>query len=129
MNEDVIKLLMEFIAKDKFADTIWNSRGLIPSDKSVSDKLQNFFNEVANKLVDALNSGNNPEQLTGILKSNLLSLNSIDYDTEEREFICEYIVQLSQITNSTVNEIVIEWMYGPEIAKLMKNAPGRPPQS
>ena len=127
--KDVIKLLQDFIAKDKFADAVWESRGLNPSDKSISDRLQGFFNSVANKLVDSLNIGNSTEQLAGILKTDLLTLNSMDFDTEEREFICGYIVQLSQMTNSPVNDIVTEWMYGPDIARLINNPPGGPPRS
>ena len=123
MSKDIISQLQTFISADKFADDIWESRGLNPSDKQISDRLQGFFNKLANDLIEGINSGHDPERLKFTLKNGLLDLDGDDLDTEEREFVCDYAVQLSQIVNISINDILMEWMYGPEIANLANKKP------
>jgi hypothetical protein len=121
MNKNSIEQLQNFISSDKFAEDIWKSRGLNPLDKKVSVTLQDFLNRLATNLMNGINAGYDPERMKTIFKNGLLGLDNGDFDTEEREFVCEYIFQLSEIVDVAVKDLLVEWMYGSETANLASN--------
>lgn len=112
--------LNAFRKLDKFSTSAWEKRGLNPSDSEMCNRLQNLFNDCADNLIEATNSDFKPRQIKSILKSWLDSVNSSDYDTEEREFICDYFDQLSKIVSVDFKDNLNSWLYGKVLNTLFK---------
>lgn len=112
--------LNTFRKRDKFSTSAWEERGLNPSDSEMCNKLQSLFNNCADNLIEATNSDFKPRQLKSILKNWLDSVNSSDYDTEEREFICDYFDQLSKIVSVDFKDNLNSWLYGKVLNTLFK---------
>lgn len=112
--------LHAFRKLDKFSTSAWEQRGLNPSDSEMCNRLQNLFNDCADNLIEATNSDFKPRQLKSILTSWLDSVNSSDYDTEEREFICDYFDQLSKIVLVDFKDNLNSWLYGKVLNTLFK---------
>ncbi len=104
--------LNTFIQKDKFSIPAWEKRGLNPSDDEMCNRLQNLFDGCAENLIEATNKNYNSRQLKKILKKWLESLNRSHYDTEEREFICDYFYQLSTMVSINFKNELNSWLYG-----------------
>lgn len=118
--QTVLDKLIAFRERDKFSTSAWEERGLNPSDSEMCIRLQNLFNDCAHDLIEATNSEFKPRQLKGILKSWLDSVNSSDYDTEEREFICDYFDELSKIVSVDFKDNLNSWLYGKVLNALIK---------
>jgi hypothetical protein len=116
----ILDKLKAFKKLDKFSTSAWEKRGLIPSDSEMCNRLQNLFNDCADNLIEATNSDFKSKQLKSILKSWLYSVNSSDYDTEEREFICDYFDQLSKIVSVDFKDNLNSWLYGKLLNALFK---------
>lgn len=112
--------LNAFRKLDKFSTSAWEKRGLNPSDSEMCNILQNLFNDCADNLIEATNSDFKSRQLKSVLKSWLNSVNSSDYDTEEREFICDYFDQLSIIVSVDFKDNLNSWLYGKVLNTLFK---------
>ncbi len=112
--------LNAFRKLDKFSTSAWEQRGLNPSDSELCNRLQNLFNDCADNLIEATNSDFKPRQLKSILKSWLDSVNSSDYDTEEREFICDYFDQLSKMVSVDFKDNLNSWLYGKVLNTLFR---------
>jgi hypothetical protein len=117
---DPINKLLTFRSRDKFSDENWEVRGLIPSDPDLSNKMDLLFNQVADVLIEILNHDPKEKQLKGILKSGLKKFNKTDYDTEEREFICDLFQELSDIVNIDIKADLNNWLYGALFSTLQK---------
>jgi hypothetical protein len=118
--QTILDKLNAFRERDKFSTSAWEERGLNPSDSEMCNRLQNLFNDCADDLIEASNSDFKPRQLKSILKSWLDSVNSSDYDTEEREFICDYFDQLSKIVSVDFKDNLNSWLYGKVLNTLIK---------
>jgi hypothetical protein len=116
----ILDKLNTFRLQDKFSTFAWEERGLNPSDSEMCFRLQNLFNDCADNLIEAIKSDFNPRQLKTILKNSLDSVNSSDYDTEEREFICDYFDQLSKIVSVDFKDNLNSWLYGKVLNTLFK---------
>ena len=112
--------LSAFRKRDKFSTSAWEERGLNPSDSEMCNRLQNLFNVCADNLTEAINLDFKPRQLKSILKNSLDSINSSDYDTEEREFICDCYDQLSKIVSVAFKDNLNSWLYGKVLNTLFK---------
>lgn len=112
--------LNAFRKLDKFSTSAWEKRGLNPSDGEMCNRLQNLFNDCVENLIEATNSDFKQGQLKGILKSWLDSIHSSNYDTEEREFICDYFDQLSKIVSVDIKNNLNSWLYGKALNTLFK---------
>src|SRR5688572_20734921 len=110
--KQAINKLITFRKLDKFSTSAWNDRGLNPSGSEMCDHLENLFNECADNLIIATNSNAPPRQLKKLLKNGLSNFRSFDYDTEEREFICDYFFQLSNIVEVDFKDHLNSWLYG-----------------
>lgn len=115
-----IKKLIEFKQKDKFSTKAWNDRGLNPSCNELCNKLTQLFNSSANNLINAVNSNSSSRQLKFILKQDLSKFNKLDYDTEEKEFICDLFHELSTIINIDFKDDLNKWLYGSVLTTLLK---------
>jgi len=116
----VIEQLNQFRLRDKFSPAAWEERGLMPSAFELCQKLTFFFDTMADKLINGIKQEYSQEELLAIFNSQLNSLKQADYDTEEREFICDLFFQLGSIIDIDIRDTLSEWMYGPLLTKLMK---------
>ena len=119
-HQTIIGKLKSFINKDKFSAHAWEDRGLNPSDDAVCSSLQELFNACAENLIEATGSNFNQKQLKKILRDWLGSINSSDFDTEEREFICDYFDELSKIVCVDLKDNLNSWIYGKALNTLFK---------
>lgn len=118
--ETVLEQLEAFKQLQKFSTFAWKKRGLNPSDSSLCEHLEHLFNKCADNLLDGVQSDVSTRQLKNILKHNLRNFKSSNYDTEEREFICDYFLQLSNIVSVNIKDNLNSWLYGIFINTLLK---------
>jgi len=114
MNEKniILENLKAFRNFNKFSNSAWEERGLNPSPNELSEKLEKLFNDCTDELIKAINLNFTPKKFKDILKYSLVSLNNSDYDTEEREFICEYFDKLAKIVFIDFKDNLNSWLYG-----------------
>jgi len=114
MNEKniILENLKAFRNFNKFSNSAWEERGLNPSPNELSEKLEKLFNNCTDELIKAINLNFTPKKYKDILKHSLGSLSSSDYDTEEREFICEYFDKLAKILSIDFKDNLNGWLYG-----------------
>ena len=110
--QPMLEKLEEFKQRDKFSTSAWNERGLNPSDSEMCSRLESLFNSCTDNLIFSINENHDPKRLKKLLKNGLKDFNSFDYDTEEREFICDYFFQLSQIVKVDFKNNLNNWLYG-----------------
>jgi hypothetical protein len=118
--QNKVDQLTAFRDRDKFSDNAWNNRGLYPPDSEISLTLTSLFNSCADILIDAVQKNSSQKALESLLQSQLSKFNQLDYDTEEKEFICELFFELSQILNIEFADNAMTWLYGSEIAQSMR---------
>ena len=118
--QNKVDLLTAFKLRDKFSDQAWNNRGLNPSSSEISSNLTRLFNLSADELIEAVQNNASEKQLKSLLKSQLSKFNKHDYDTEEKEFICELFFELAQIVNIDFKDNLSSWLYGSALTTLMK---------
>ncbi len=118
--KDILEKLNQFRQLDKFSTSEWNERGLNPSENELCDRLEYLFNICADNLIEAINSECTQVQLKKVLSSNLKNFRSLDYDTEEREFICDYFFKLSNIISVDFKNNLNNWLYGKTLNSLFK---------
>jgi len=116
----IIDKLTEFKQRDKFSTNAWNERGLNPSSDEMCRHLNLFFDKCTDQLIKVINERSLPKHLKDILKSELLNLNKSDYDTEEKEFICDLFSGLAAIVNVDIRDNLNKWLYGVFLTTLMK---------
>jgi len=104
----------------KFSNSAWEERGLNPSENEMSDKLEKLFYNCADELINAIKSNFTSRQLKIILNKKLASLNSFDFDAEEREFICDTFEKLSKIVSINFKDNLNGWLYGSVLSNLFK---------
>lgn len=112
--------LTRFKTRNKFSDKAWRERGLNPSSYEMSRFLNDFFSSCTNEIIEAISNEASKKELQKILKANLSSLNKMDYDTEEREFICDLFDELSKTININFGSDLNKWLYGYLLTALSK---------
>lgn len=120
LNELQLEALLKFKNRDKFSIESWNERGLNPSSDEMSVFLNDVFSSCASQLMDAINNNASKKQLQEVLKINLFLLNKMDYDTEEREFICSLFEELSGNISIDFSDKLNKWLYGSLLTTLSK---------
>jgi len=118
--EPTLSKLYAFKKRDKFSNSAWEERGLNPSNNETCEKLQSLFNDCADNLIEAIELDLKQNKIKGILKDWLGSVNSQDFDTEEKEFICDYFDQLSKIVSIDFKDNLNNWLYGTVLNTLFK---------
>ncbi|GAO45352.1 DUF4844 domain-containing protein [Flavihumibacter petaseus] len=119
-DQEKIDQLTAFINREKFSDDKWYGRELNPSARELSSKLEQLFNGCASALIDAINAKASDAQLKKILKTRLSYFNQRDYDTEEKEFICDVFFEIAQILKVDYTDTMRRWLYGPVMATILK---------
>jgi hypothetical protein len=119
-DQNRIDKLIEFKRRNKFSTEAWNERGLNPSSDELCRHLTSLFNATADKLIEKIKDGTSSRQFKAFLKTEITSLNKSNYDTEEREFICDLFHELATIVDVDFNENLNKWLYGSVLTNLMK---------
>jgi len=122
MNDNILKQLDAFIEKDKFSDSEWSKRGLNPSSADLCDKMNALFNECCTDLKQLALNNSTQKELSKALTVGLNRFKIIEYDTEEKEFIGDYIYELGQILEIDIENNINKWMYGSLTTAIMKVA-------
>lgn len=120
LEQNRIDQLTAFRQRDKFSDQAWNKRGLNPSVWEVSSKLTGLFNQCADALIDAVRKNASDKELKTILRSHLSNFSKQDYDTEEKEFVCDLFYELAQIVEIDFADNLNRWLYGSAMSALLK---------
>lgn len=115
-----IEKLTDFIHRDKFSTEVWNERGLNPSSDELCQYLTSFFNTSADKLIEKVKTHSSARQLKSVLKSQLSTLEKSNFDTEEKEFICDLFHELAATVEVNFNDNLNTWLYGSVLTTLMK---------
>ena len=104
--------LVAFKQRNKFSTQAWNKRGLNPSSDDFCKRLTEFFNFCADKMIDGVNNKLSDEQIKHLLEAELTGLNKTDFDTEEKEFICDLFYEMASFVSINVSEVLEKWLYG-----------------
>ena len=120
LEQNRIDQLTAFRQRDKFSDQAWDKRGLNPSAWEASLKLTELFNQCADTLIDAVGKNASDKQLKTILRSHLSNFSKRDYDTEEKEFVCDLFYELAQIIEIDFADNLNRWLYGSTMSVLLK---------
>ena len=110
--KQILDQLITFRQTEKFSATAWHNRGLNPSPADLCAKLENLFNLCVDDLIDAVNADAPQKDLKRFLKIGLSRFNKHDYDTEEKEFICDYLDQLSNVIGVKIKNHLNAFLYG-----------------
>jgi hypothetical protein len=111
-SDQILIQLDNFRHKDKFADSEWERRGLIPSDPELCSKMEYLLNQCTDSIIDLVRNNASSHTLKRTLISGLARFNRFDYDTEEREFISDYFTDLSGILSIKINNNLNAFLYG-----------------
>ena len=114
--------LQKFLKKDKFSNSEWEDRGLNPSSFELCKKMNELLNNCCQKLVKLSENGATNKDFKKELKNGLSGFNKAEYDTEEKEFICDYFLELSQIVDVNLKDELNKWLYGSLLNGMMKVA-------
>jgi hypothetical protein len=120
MEVNLVEKLLTFKKRDKFSAQSWEDRGLNPSDDTLCETLEALFNSCANSLIETIKEQGSSKQLKVVLNSNLSLLDKKQYDTEEKEFICDLFIELAEIVNVDINDNLNKWLYGSVLSTLFK---------
>ncbi|MHC0443402.1 DUF4844 domain-containing protein [Flavobacterium sp. 3-210] len=98
--------------KRKFGDPEWERRGLNPSSSELCDHLENNFNLCLNSLIILVENNSSEKVLKKELNKGLNSFDKSNFDTEEKEFICDYFNEISKIIEVNFKNELNTWLYG-----------------
>lgn len=102
-------------SKEKFSNEEWENRGLNPSLKSLCIKLENSFNDLLTNLISTNITKQSDKEIENIFERCFKEIKSEELDTEEREFVVDYFVEIAKILNiPSINEKLNFWAYGIE---------------
>jgi hypothetical protein len=104
----------------KFTDKDWDNRGLIPSEKALSDNMDRLLNECLGELILTQNKDLSQKDYKKILNRGLKRFRKLDYDTEESEFIVDKFDEIAKIIRIDFNEDLNIWLYGKLMVKFGK---------
>ena len=90
---DKLKYLLE---KKKFADSEWEKRGLNPSSSELCEQMENKLNQCLNSLINLIEHNSSQNDLKKSLRQSLKTFDKSNFDTEEKEFICDYFNEISK---------------------------------
>jgi hypothetical protein len=110
--DQILDQLDNFLKKEKFSDSEWYKRGLNPSESDLCLRMEDNFNSCTKNLIELIKNDSSNAKLRKALLSGLKSFSTLDYDTEEKEFICTYFDQLSNILNVRIHNHLNAFIYG-----------------
>ncbi|MBZ4036427.1 DUF4844 domain-containing protein [Flavobacterium sp. 17A] len=117
INKERLNYLLE---KKKFADSEWEKRGLNPSDNELCELMESKFNECLHSLILLIENNAFQSKLKLELKRSLKSFDKSIFDTEEREFICDYFDEIAKIIETDFKNELNKWLYGSLLNSFIK---------
>ncbi|SHN25019.1 DUF4844 domain-containing protein [Chitinophaga sp. CF418] len=117
---DIAGKLIAFREREKFSDKAWKDRGLRPSERKVSDFLQQIFDECTDQLIELINLNKSKKALRSSLIAVLDRIDKDELDTEEKEYVTELMFELSKILEVDIKSDLNRWLYGVVMATLLK---------
>lgn len=117
-----VEELKYLLQKRKFADSEWLKRGLNPSSQDLCEILESNFDNCLISLIDLIEKSTSKDKLKKQLQISLKSFNKFDFDTEEREFICDYFFEISNYIDVDFRYELNKWLYGYLIALFVKGS-------
>lgn len=112
MIDSKIERLKFLFDKRKFGDFEWEKRGLNPSNSELCEHLENNFNLCLSSLIILLEANSSGKILKKELNKGLQSFDKSNFDTEEKEFICDYFYEISKIIEVNIKNELNAWLYG-----------------
>jgi hypothetical protein len=91
---------------------VWEKHGLMPSEKYLSDKMDNLINACLIDLINSDNKNLSHSDFETILDKGIDRFNDLHYDTEEKEIIAEKFNDIATIINIDISKRLNIWMYG-----------------
>ena len=110
--EHLCTLLHDFIQKDKFSKEGWNNRGLNASETALSNYLNVSLNDCGKILIQLVNGDGTKKEFKKALEIGLKKLKKSELDTEEKEMVCDYFFELSEIVAIDFRDNLNKWLYG-----------------
>ena len=104
--------LQDFIQKDKFSKEAWNNRGLNPSETELSNYLNVSLNDCGKILIQLVNGDGTKKDFKKAIEIALKKLKRDELDTEEKEMVCDYFFELSEILAIDFTNNLNKWLYG-----------------
>jgi hypothetical protein len=114
---DKLKYLLD---KKKFADSEWEKRGLNPSSSELCEHMENNFDLCLNSLINLIGNNSSENELKKDLRKGLRSFDKANFDTEEKEFICDYFYRISKAIEVDFKNDLNKWLYGSVLNTIFK---------
>ncbi len=114
---DKLKYLLE---KRKFADLEWEKRGLNPSSSELCEQMENKLNQCLKSLINLLEHNSSQNDLKKSLRQSLKSFDKSNFDTEEKEFICDNFNEISKSIEIDFKNDLNKWLYGSLLSSVLK---------
>jgi len=114
---DKLKYLLE---KKKFSDVEWGKRGLNPSSPELCEQMENKLNVCLSSLINLIENHTPRNDLKKVLSQGLKTFDKTNFDTEEKEFICDYFYEISKCIEVDFKNNLNKWLYGSILNSLLK---------
>jgi hypothetical protein len=125
-NSELAAEIQKFIETPKFAPEAWKRRLVNPSDARMCQRMEAVVNEMAQTVLTLVQADAAPSSLKSAIASSLRSTSTVEFDTEEREFLCDEIERLARIADVRVGNILNRWLYGALLGTLINISRGPP---
>lgn len=113
--------LNAYLAEPKFADTAaWLARGLNPSSADAQARMEAAVDAVARSALAACQRGESAAATKRAIVRSLQAAKAIDFDTEEREWICAEVARVSKLVGISVGPELNSWLYGSVVGTLLR---------
>ena len=126
MTAETVAELHRFIETPKFSADGWKRRLVNPSDARMCQRMESVLNDMAKGVLALVQSSAAPSAIRGAIASSLRRTSTLEFDTEEREFICDEVERLARIAGVKVGNVLNRWLYGPFLGTLINLFRGPP---
>lgn len=120
MSNSRLERLQFLLDKEKFADSEWENRGLNPSGSDLCDYMEAKFNSCLSSLIGLIEINSSEKTLKKELSKGLNSFDKFNFDTEEKEFICDTFYEISKIIQVDFKNELNKWLYGSLLSYIFK---------
>lgn len=120
MNNSKVNRLQFLLDKKKFADIEWDNRGLNPSDSDLCEYMESRFNMCLTSLIILVKNNSSNRTLKRELNKGLKTFERFNFDTEEREFICDLFYVISKEIEVDFKNELNSWLYGSFLASIFR---------
>lgn len=115
-----LERLNYLLHKKKFASSEWEDRGLNPSSDELCELMEYKFNDCLGSLILLIENNSSKDKLKLELKKSLKTFDKSNFDTEEKEFICDYFHEISTALKIDFKNELNKWLYGSLLNSFLK---------